>query len=314
MSIIGHREQQAALLTGWRSDRLHHAWLLAGPRGVGKATFAEEAARFILTGGEGDALAPKAGHPALALLAAGSHPDFRRLERSENEQGKLRAEIVVSQIRELQVLFNTTPTYGGWRVVIVDSVDELNHNAANAFLKNLEEPSEKTIFFLVSHSPSRLLPTIRSRCRKLRFQPLSAADTRSVMLEQLPEASAGEIEVLAELSEGSPGRALRFAGLEIDKLTNALARLALSGSTSDALALARSFAAKSALPRYEAFVELVPGFIAGEARGRSGASLAHAIQLWEKANVLAAEAVPLAYDPQTVAFELAGCVGALGKS
>jgi DNA polymerase III subunit delta' len=185
----------------------------------------------------------------------------------------------------------------------------MNRSAANAFLKNLEEPPEKTLFLLVSHSPIRLLPTIRSRCRTLRFQPLGEADVRAVLTRALEDSSPAEIEALAALAEGSPGRALRFAGLDVEKLTRALADLA--NGQGDAMALAKSLGGKTAQARYEAFVELVPAFIAGAARERTGASLARALQLWEKAHALAAEAVPLAYDPQVVAFELAGYVGEL---
>ena len=185
----------------------------------------------------------------------------------------------------------------------------MNRSAANAFLKNLEEPPEKTLFLLVSHSPIRLLPTIRSRCRTLRFQPLGEADVRAVLTRALEDSSPPEIEALAALAEGSPGRALRFAGLDVEKLTRALADLA--NGQGDAMALAKSLGGKTAQARYEAFVELVPAFIAGAARERTGASLARALHLWEKAHALAAEAVPLAYDPQVVAFELAGYVGEL---
>ena len=272
------------------------------------------AAQFILTGGEGDALTAKPGHPALALLAAGSHPDFRLLERTENDRGTLRAEIVVDQIRELQPLFNTKPTFDGWRVVIIDAADELNRNAANAFLKNLEEPPEKTVFFLVSHSPSRLLPTIRSRCRILRFQPLGDADTSAILRAELPEADRRRDQRARQSC-----RTVRLGGRCVllgSTSTSCRIRsraLAKSGSQGDALALSKSLAGKTAQARYEAFIELVPGFIAAEARGRGGASLAHAIGLWEKAHALAAEAAPLAYDPQAVVFELAGIVGELGK-
>ncbi|MBB4630547.1 DNA polymerase III subunit delta' [Sphingosinicella soli] len=303
MSIIGHQAQQDAFRAAWDQGKVHHAWLLTGPPGIGKASVAGALARFVLTDGKGPP------HPALALMEAGSHPDFRVLQRGLNDRGALRAEIVVEQVRELQSLFQSKPGFGGWRVVLVDAADEMNRSSSNAFLKNLEEPPEKTLFLLVSHNPVRLLPTIRSRCRTLRFQPLGEPDVRAVLTRALEESSAAEIEALVALAEGSPGRALRFAGLDVQKLTLALSELSRGGG--DAMALARSLAGKTAQARYEAFVELVPAFIAGAARTRTGASLARTLQLWEKAHALAAEAVPLAYDPQVVAFELAGYVGEL---
>jgi DNA polymerase-3 subunit delta' len=301
--IVGHQAQQEMFRAAWDQGKVHHAWLLTGPPGIGKASVAQALARFVLTDGKGPP------HPALALIEAGSHPDLRILQRGLNDRGALRAEIVVEQIRDLQSLFQSKPGLGGWRVVVVDAADEMNRSAANAFLKNLEEPPGKTLFLLVSHSPVRLLPTIRSRCRTLRFQPLADTDVRAVLTRELADSSAAEVDALVPLAEGSPGRALRFAGLDVGKLTEAL--VGLAKGEGDAMALAKSLAGKTAQARFEAFVELVPAFIAGAARGRTGASLARALQLWEKAHALAAEAVPLAYDPQVVAFELAGYVGEL---
>jgi DNA polymerase-3 subunit delta' len=308
MTVIGHREQQAAFASAVASGRLHHAWLLTGPNGVGKATFADAAVRMLMTGATGTSLTAAGGHPALALLDADSHPDCRRLARTENERGKLRNEIVVEQVRELQGLLQETPAFGGWRTVIVDSADELNRNSANALLKNLEEPPEKTLFLLVSHSPNRLLATIRSRCRVLRFQPLSDGDVREVLTRH---GITADTQQMVALSQGAPGRALRFAGLDLGGLAAALDRLAARGDTGEALTLAKSLAGKTAQPRYEAFIELVPAYLSAAARGRTGASLAHTLALWEKAALLAAEALPLAHDPQAVAFELAGYVTAL---
>lgn len=317
MPVVGHTEQKAIFIDAWQSARLHHAWLLTGPKGIGKATFAHAAARMLLAGGNGIELEGISGHSAISLLAAGSHPDFRLVERTVNDRGGLRAEIGVDQIRELQNLVATTATFGGWRIAIIDAADELNRSAANAFLKNLEEPPEKTIFFLISHNPSRLLPTIRSRCRALRFKPLTEPETVAVMRAEFAEADASEIATLAVLSQGSPGAALRFAGLDVDRLKQSLDRLADAGKAAggrDCLVLSRSLAGKVSQLRYEAFVELVPTFIAAKARSREGASLAHAIALWEKAHALAAEALPLAYDPQAVVYELAGLVSELGKN
>ncbi len=317
MTLIGHDTQVTAFLNGWKSGRMHHAWLIAGPKGIGKALFAAQASEFILSGGAGDRFEAIPNSQARALLAAGSHPDFRKLERTENDRGKLRAEIVVEQIRAMQPLLQGKPSISDWRVIIVDAADELNRNASNAFLKNLEEPPEKTIFFLVSHAPNRLLPTIRSRCRVLRFRPLSDDDTRAVLGEEIDAASPAELDALTMIASGLPGRAIGFAGLEIEKLQNDLKGLVSAHSPGEAnmraLALAKSLTTKAGAARYEAFVELLPGFIADEARGRSGASLAHALGLWEKAQSLAAEALPLAHDPQAVAYELAGLVGELGR-
>lgn len=321
MMLVGHLDQQRGFLEAWRSGRLHHAWLLAGPQGIGKACFARSAAAYVLASAAGPAegvadsgLVVSPDHRIAKLLAAGSHPDFRHLTRLEDDKsGKLKAEITVDQVRELQPLLHTQPSFSPWRVVIVDAAEEMRREAANAFLKSLEEPPANTLFLLVSHAPGRLLPTIRSRCRILRFQPLAAAEVREVLLQQLPDAG-DEIEALTALAEGSPGRALRFAGLDIDGLNRALSGLGQGTSAqrnARALELAKSLAAKNAQPRYEAFLEMAPAFLAQAAQGLRGSALAKALGLWERAQALSTQALPLSLDPQSVTYELANLVAAL---
>ena len=306
--IVGHDEQQRAFLDAHGSGRLHHAWLLTGPAGLGKARFARAVATHVLASAAGpdvppDRLAVPDDHPAARYIEAGSHPDFRRIERETDDKGKTRANIGVDQIRSLQSLFASKPSLSAARAVIIDAADDLNKAAANALLKSLEEPPAGTIFFLVSHSPGRLLPTIRSRCRTLRFQPLPIHDVAAVLATELPGADERERVALAGLADGSPGRALRFAGLDIEGLTRALDDLAAAPPPrrqGKALAIAKSLAGKTAQPRYEAFLELVPARLAAAARSRPAALAA-----WEKAHDLASGALPLQLDAQSVAFELA---------
>ncbi|MFL6829614.1 MAG: AAA family ATPase, partial [Sphingomicrobium sp.] len=171
MTIWGQDRAVEQFTSAWASRKLHHAWLLAGPKGVGKASFAHAAARRVLADAAGPASALPGvttddAHPMVRLVEAGSHPDMRRLERLVNEKtGNLARNISVDQVRGLAELFDLSPAMSDWRVVIIDSVDELEASGANALLKMLEEPPPNTLFFLVSHAPGRLLPTIRSRCR-----------------------------------------------------------------------------------------------------------------------------------------------------
>lgn len=319
--LVGHEEQGRALREAFASGRMHHAWLLAGPMGVGKATFADMAAIWLLARAAGPAhgVAPDSfevdgEHPTSRLIAAGSHMDLRRLERTTDTTGKLRANIRVDEVRALQPLFRSTPALSDWRVVVIDAVDEMNRAAANAFLKNLEEPPPQTLFLAVSHSPGRLLPTIRSRCRVLRFQPLGQGEVERVLADQLPDTPAAEREALAAIAEGSPGWAMRFAKAGVDALLRDLDALAVASpgeAAARALALARSLAAKTAAPRYEAFLDLAPAYLARAARTRTGARLARALTLWEKASALGASALALSLEPQGVAFELASLVAAL---
>jgi DNA polymerase-3 subunit delta' len=189
----------------------------------------------------------------------------------------------------------------------------MERGAANALLKSLEEPPAGTVFFLVSHMPGRLLPTIRSRCRTLRFGPLSDEQMRVVLRRELPDTAPDEIEALVKAGEGAPGQALRFAGLDIGALDTALETMARTGDPSNAtrVSVAKSLALKAAQPRYEAFLERAPAFIAGEARTRRGPALDQALDLWGKARELSASAIGLSLDPQATAFQLGSYVAQL---
>lgn len=322
MSLLGHRDQVAAFLAAMGQGRLHHAWLLTGPQGVGKASFAAAAAARYLAeasghppGGAGLDVAED--HPTARLLAAGSHPDFRHLVRLPREKGNdLARNISIDQVRGLQPFFAVTPSLSPRRAVVIDAIDDLERPAANALLKNLEEPPADTLFLLVSHAPGRLLPTIRSRCRLLRFGPLGDDDMAVALRRLLPDGSEAEIASLVDRGGGAPGQALRLAGLDIAGLDEALAALARQGDPTNArrFALARELSLKAAQPRYEIFLERAPALIAAEARGRTGEALAAAIALWEKARGIAESAVRLSLDPQTTVFELASLVAALARS
>lgn len=308
--VIGHAGARRLFLENWRSGRLHHAWLLAGPEGVGKRAFADAAAAMVLAGAP-DLVLPE-DHPAARLIAAGSHPDLRVLERLERKTGTgLAGNITVEQIRELQPLFQMTPGLGGWRVIVIDAADDLNPAAANAFLKNLEEPPAQTLFLLVAHAPGRLLPTIRSRCRTLRFGLLDHADTRAVLERVLPEASHAEVTDLAALAEGAPGRAAAYAGLSVGELAATLDSLAAATpaeARAIALRLARALTGKAAQPRFETFLDLAPRHLAARARVAHGPALARLLHSWESARELSAGAVPLALEPGAVTMELSRLV------
>ena len=224
-NLFGQSKAEQAFLSAFNADRLHHGWMLTGPQGVGKATLAWRIARFLLATPEAadDGLfgAPPdpvsldiaPDHPVSARLLAGAEPGLALITRSPNDKGKMRNEIVVEDIRKLNRFFGLSATDGGRRVVIVDAADEMNTSAANALLKMLEEPPARTTLLLVSHQPSRLLPTIRSRCRTLRFSPLSPDDMHQA-LQQAGANSEIETEALTALADGSVGAALRLLNLD----------------------------------------------------------------------------------------------------
>ena len=208
--VIGQDHAVAEFVRAARGGRLHHAWLLTGPRGVGKATLAWAIARWLLSGSGSDDLSVPGGDPAARRLAALSEPSLHLIRRPwDDKAGRLSAQITVDEIRRLLSFFHLSAAGGGRRIAIIDAADEMNTAAANALLKVLEEPPADALILLVAHQPARLLPTIRSRCRVLRLNPLTPAQ----MAEALAAMDhAGETEALAALSGGSVGEAMRLAG------------------------------------------------------------------------------------------------------
>jgi DNA polymerase-3 subunit delta' len=222
--LIGHESAEARFLSAWQSGRLPHGWLITGPRGIGKATFAFRVARFVLSGGGGGEPAGLFGdaepaglfvapdEPVFRRIASGAHADLTTLQRTINpDTGKLRTSIAVSDVRGAGDFMRLTASEGGWRVVVVDCADEMNVNAANALLKILEEPPDLALLLLVSHAPGRLLPTIRSRCRQLPLKLLSHDQVGELLARQRPDLPAAERHAMAGLADGSPGRAMALA-------------------------------------------------------------------------------------------------------
>jgi DNA polymerase-3 subunit delta' len=235
--LAGHGWAEQRFLAAWRSGRLPHAWLIYGPPGIGKATFAFRAARFALSGGGAggggglfadgpvESLAVATDHPVFRRVASGGHGDLMTLERGfvkekngKDDDGdtdprdrKRRTVIRVDEVRAAGHFLRMTPAEGGWRVVVVDCADDLNPNAANALLKMLEEPPDRALLLLVSHAPGRLLPTIRSRCCRLALKPLSEDLVLGLIGRYRPDLAHADAVALARLGEGSIGRALALA-------------------------------------------------------------------------------------------------------
>jgi len=319
---LGHASTISTLLDAAHGPRFHHAWLFIGPEGVGKACVARAAAARLLAESagpppEGAGLSLDPDHRIARLIDAQAHSDFIWMERALNEKTDKRARnISVDQVRAMSAKFSLAPSHSQRRIVVIDSIDDLEGAAANALLKSLEEPPSGTIFFLISHMPGRLLPTIRSRCRVLRFATLCDADMRAVLRAELPEADEAEVAALIAAAEGAPGKALALAGLRIDEIDAALATIARTGDPNNAAraALASQLALKAALPRYEAFLKRAPSFIATQARHRQDAPLRDAIALYQRATQLAATAPIHNLDPQSAVFELCGLVAGLART
>jgi DNA polymerase-3 subunit delta' len=225
LDLMGHEAAEETLLRAWESGRLPHAWLITGARGIGKATLAYRFARFVLAGGnakggglfddEPSSLTLDPDHPACRQVVAGGHPDMFVLQPGmphPDRKGQVASDILVGHVRQAVHFCNMTPASAQWRVVIVDPVDEMNPNAANALLKVLEEPPRNALILLVSHAPARLLATIRSRCSQLALPALDEQTVRGLLAQHAPGLDGDDATALARLSEGSIGRALMLAG------------------------------------------------------------------------------------------------------
>jgi DNA polymerase-3 subunit delta' len=236
--FVGQAAAEQEFLSAYTAGRLPHAWLIAGPRGIGKATLAFRIARFVLAQGDGATkdegpslfgdpfpkTGPQSLHvapelPVFRRVASGGHSDLRVYERTVNSKtGRLHRDISVDEIRDVRSFLSLTPAEGAWRVVIVDSADDMNSSSANALLKILEEPPNRALLLLVSHEPGRLLPTIRSRCRRLWLGPLDETAMRALLAARVANLPAEDVSLLIQLSEGSIGRALKLAeegGIEL---------------------------------------------------------------------------------------------------
>jgi DNA polymerase-3 subunit delta' len=312
--IVGHDRAVERFASAWASRKLHHAWLLAGPKGVGKASFAHAAARRVLAEAAGPpfdlpGIETDDEHPIVKLIEASSHPDMRWLERLVNEKtGNLARDISVDQVREAGEFLTLTPALSPWRVVVIDTVDELQAAGANALLKMLEEPPANTLFFLVSHAPGRLLPTIRSRCRRLDFQKLDDDAMTSILTEHAPDLGQVERKRIIAMSFGSAGRALAFAELGLAKLEDAALAILRHGDPTNARRadLANELGKKASADRYAAFLDLAPSLIAREARILDGAKRERALDAYAKARELAAVAPRVSLDPAATVFQLGG--------
>jgi DNA polymerase-3 subunit delta' len=270
-ALFGHSEAENAILDGLRAGRLHHAWLIGGPQGIGKATLAYRVARYLLDpspkSGSGLAVDPSA--PAARQVAALSHPNLAVLRRAPATEKKAASTTIgVESVRRALNIFESTAADGGYRVCIVDSAEDLNLSSANALLKVIEEPPPRSLFLIVSHAPQRVLPTIRSRCRRLLLRRLDEADLRRAVTSLGPPWSDAPADLLAqaiELGEGSVRRTLEMLDEGKIAFVGTLNRALDALPAVDArkvLALAESLSRRDAEEDYELALDTVDRWLA----------------------------------------------------
>ncbi len=265
MRLSGHDEAWREWRAAMTSPRMHHAWILSGLRGIGKAHFARAAAAELVA--EERIPQPSvAAHPDIITLDHLPANDDEEKKRAEGKPFQTKRNITIDQIRRMQQRLFTRPTLGSRRVIIIDPADDMEKSAVNALLKSLEEPPVGTFFLLVAHRPGRLLPTIRSRCRLLRFSPLAASEVGDILAREAPEADPATRAAAVTAAEGSPGSALAFVGQELGALHQLMLRLLNEGDDSFALrgALADEIGARPDRERMQAAVELARAVLAAE--------------------------------------------------
>ena len=316
LSLFGHLGAEQSFLEAYRAGRMPHAWLIGGPRGIGKATLAYRMARFVFAHPEPTApgaqdatnLMLPPHHGVVRRVAAQGHSDLLALERVEDDKGKMSTVIPVDMVRKTIGFFGSTAGEGGWRVCIVDSADELNAAGANALLKILEEPPARSLLLVVSHAPGRLLPTIRSRCRRLALRALSTEDVARATADALQrDADDPEIKAAAAASDGSVSRALDLlAGTALavrERVNTMLAALPLVNPR-DLHALGDSLGRDETA--FAAFVDAVRDWLSArisvaEAEPRR---LDRMAEVWEKLNATARDVTDYNLERKPLVFNV----------
>ena len=309
--LIGHDEAWREWHSALGSARMHHAWILTGLKGLGKAQFARAAAAQLVAE-PGIKQPPLEMHPDILIP---EHPPENKEEVKKREDGqpyKRKRSIPIDEVRTLQRRLTTRPTLGNRRVVIIDPADDLEKNAANALLKSLEEPPEGTFFLLVTHRLGRLLPTLRSRCRVLRFTPLADDQIEAILRESAPGADAATRAAAMAAAEGSPGAALEFVAQDLGKLHQLMLRLIAEGDEHFALrgALAEEIGARPDRERQQAAIDLARAVVAAEL-GQAAARDGRVIEAHGQLVRLGAQLPTYNFDPGLVAMELGALLAAL---
>ena len=312
--LYGHQIAETELLDAYRSQRFHHAWILGGPKGIGKATLAFRFARFILEHPDrfstpvmaaNSLYVPPESHSA-RMVAAGSHADLLHLRRPWDLKTKrFKRDLPVDEVRKTTGFFGSTAAGGNWRICIVDSADDMNQSAANALLKILEEPPKQSLFILLSHNPGRLLPTIRSRCRKLTMRKLEEPMIEQALSEMgcSPSGNTTALHTLADGSLRQAALAANGGALDIAQEFTALVEAVANLDMIRAYSFADKVSARGAEDAWSTFLELARTFLSNQLRKDASSrpdALVRWADLWEKVGRAASIADALNLDRKQV--------------
>lgn len=327
--LIGHQKTERELLDAYRSERLHHAWILGGPKGIGKATLAYRFARFAIAqpdrfGAEvaaAESLDIPPSHPVFHQVASGATPSILHLRRPwDDKQKRFKTELPVDEVRRTVSFFGTTASSSAWRICIVDAADDMNISSANALLKVLEEPPARSLFLVLSHAPGRLLPTIRSRCRRIDLSPLSETEIAEGIKELAPNSATdpAALRELTKFADGSLRSALTLLAGDGLAITKGFVKLAEQAPRIDVAALhglGDLVAARNQTDNWEAFVHVARMWLHDRMRGTQASSagaLLPLAELWEQFNQMTAETEALNLDKKQVVLSFFHRLGKLG--
>ena len=310
--FVGHDAAWHEWRSAMASPRMHHAWILSGLEGLGKGAFARAAAAALVAE-PGLPQPPVEMHPDILIP---EHPPENKEEAKKREDGgdyRRKRSIPIDEIRQLTQRLHTRPTLGSRRVVIIDPADDLERSAANALLKALEEPPSGTFFLLVSHRAGRLLPTIRSRCRMLRFAPLESTEIDRILRDSAPQSDAPARAAAIAAAEGSPGAALDFVEQNLGKLHQVMVRLVVEGDDHFTLrgALADEIGARPTRERQQAAVDLARAVVAAELGKVNGEQNQSVIAIHGELVRLAGQMPTYNFDPALAAMEIGALLASL---